>query len=41
MSEKGPENKEAPNKTDLHPQGRPDPVKALGSLAINAPDKKK
>jgi hypothetical protein len=34
MSEKGPENKEAPSPMERKPQEKQDAVKALGALAI-------
>jgi hypothetical protein len=34
MSEKRPENKEAPNKMEQKPQGKTDTVKALGATAV-------
>jgi hypothetical protein len=34
MSEKCPENKEAPNKSEQKPQGKTDAIKALGATAI-------
>lgn len=34
MSEKSPENKEAPNKGEKQPQSKTDVVKALGRTAI-------
>jgi hypothetical protein len=34
MSEKGPENKEAPPKMETKPQDKPDVIKALGAAAL-------
>jgi hypothetical protein len=34
MSEKGPENKEAPSPMEKKPQEKPDTIKALGAAAI-------
>jgi hypothetical protein len=41
MSEKRPENKEAPNKMEQKPQGKTDTIKALGGTAIKGAGGKK
>jgi hypothetical protein len=40
MSEKGPENKEAPNQMEKKPQGNTDTIKALGATAIKGSGRK-